>query len=488
MERFEELLAGYLDGGLAPAETAELARLVQAEPALRRRFLDLAGVDGLLRARLGPAAAGDELLRRISICLVGEGDEIRTAARVMERIESARTITPRRLRAVRPWRRAGGSSAAFWGIAAAAAFLIIIVAAAASRRETLPKPVATRAAEPAPEPEPPPPPEPPAPRPVRPPPPPPEPAPAPRPEPSPLPPPPPPPEVKPAPRPTVTVAAVAKLGRVEGTAHVASPSGRVAARAGLDLAAGSGIETADGAVVEVLYLDGTRLRIGEDSAIRELVERPGGGKSVFLARGSIAADVARQSDPMLLATPQAEARVLGTRFTLSADPEGTTLGVDQGRVQITRREDGASVVVGADHYAVVSRGAVLSAKPLLAVVSFTLVNADTGRPIAGFDPIREGATIDLGKLPTRNINIRADTAPAEVGCVQFGLDANPNYNTERAAPYGMQTGDKAAWAPAPGTHVLTATPWSGPPAPGKRGGTGVAGRPLTLRFTVVERK
>jgi hypothetical protein len=86
-------------------------------------------------------------------------------------------------------------------------------------------------------------------------------------------------------------------------------------------------------------------------------------------------------------------------------------------------------------------------------------------------------------LPTRRFNIRANTVGAAVGSVQFGLDGEPEYNTEREAPFGMVSGS-APWTPTPGPHVITATPWSGPPASDKRTGTGTAGRSRTLRFTV----
>src|SRR5215813_8310444 len=61
-----------------------------------------------------------------------------------------------------------------------------------------------------------------------------------------------------------------------------------------------------------------------------------------------------------------------------------------------------------------------------AVNSLTLINADTDMPVAGFDPIPNGATIDLSALPTVNLNIRANTTPASTGSVRFGFDATAN--------------------------------------------------------------
>jgi PKD repeat protein len=117
------------------------------------------------------------------------------------------------------------------------------------------------------------------------------------------------------------------------------------------------------------------------------------------------------------------------------------------------------------------------------VVSFTLINADTDLPVAGFDPLNDGATLNLATLPTRNLNIRANTNPATVGSVKFGYDSNPNYRTENAAPYalaGDSSGNYNPWTPTVGSHTLTATPYTG------SGATGTAGNALTINFTVID--
>ena len=113
--------------------------------------------------------------------------------------------------------------------------------------------------------------------------------------------------------------------------------------------------------------------------------------------------------------------------------------------------------------------------------TLTLINADTDQPIAGFDPLPSGAVLDLSALPTRNLNVRANTSPSTVGSVRFALDGNSNYRTETAPPYalgGDASGDYAAWTPAVGNHSLTVTPFSG------AGGTGTAGTALTVSFSV----
>ncbi|MBC8084124.1 MAG: PQQ-dependent sugar dehydrogenase [Hymenobacter sp.] len=123
-----------------------------------------------------------------------------------------------------------------------------------------------------------------------------------------------------------------------------------------------------------------------------------------------------------------------------------------------------------------------------AVSSFTLFNADTDLPIAGYDPLPGGAALNLATLPTRNLNIRANTNPATVGSIRFGYDANAAYRVESVAPYAL-AGDNGTnnglpnynpWTPAVGSHTLTATPFT------QGGAGGNAGTPLTVSFTVTD--
>jgi hypothetical protein len=119
------------------------------------------------------------------------------------------------------------------------------------------------------------------------------------------------------------------------------------------------------------------------------------------------------------------------------------------------------------------------------VTSFTLINADTDQPVAGFDPIPNGATIDLAAVGTVNLNIRANTSPATTGSVRFGLDSNASYATDNATPYslgGDTSGNYAAWTPALGSHTVTATAYT------SSGAKGTAGSPLTITIFVTSRR
>ena len=119
------------------------------------------------------------------------------------------------------------------------------------------------------------------------------------------------------------------------------------------------------------------------------------------------------------------------------------------------------------------------------VISFTLINANTNNPIAGFDPIPEGAIINRYELPTKNVNIRANTNPGKVGSVMFSYSGRQNYRTENLAPYALASdnnGNYNAWTPGKGSHSVKATPF----AKANRGGE--EGQSLTLNFTVINER
>jgi large repetitive protein len=90
--------------------------------------------------------------------------------------------------------------------------------------------------------------------------------------------------------------------------------------------------------------------------------------------------------------------------------------------------------------------------------------------------------LSLSSLPTRNLNVRANTSPATVGSVVFALTGAQSENrTETNAPYslfGDNSGDYNPWTPPLGSYTLKATPFTG------SGGTGTAGTSLTINFSV----
>ncbi|WP_216688109.1 InlB B-repeat-containing protein [Hymenobacter siberiensis] len=115
------------------------------------------------------------------------------------------------------------------------------------------------------------------------------------------------------------------------------------------------------------------------------------------------------------------------------------------------------------------------------VTSYTLINADTNGDIQA---LAAGTTLNLATLPTRNLNVRANTNPGTVGSVVFTLSGADTQNqTESVVPYALFSdngGVYNSWTPAVGSYTLTATPYT------SGGGGGTAGTPLTLAFSVID--
>ncbi|WP_299990705.1 InlB B-repeat-containing protein, partial [uncultured Pontibacter sp.] len=121
------------------------------------------------------------------------------------------------------------------------------------------------------------------------------------------------------------------------------------------------------------------------------------------------------------------------------------------------------------------------------VTSFTLVSAHTEQDLF---QLADGSAIVLSQLSSTKLNIRANTSPSTVGSVKVELTGAQFRNyTDNAAPYALFGDDGRGnyyygnWnPPATGTYTLRATPYSG------SNGTGTAGTPLTITFTVVDRE
>jgi len=182
------------------------------------------------------------------------------------------------------------------------------------------------------------------------------------------------------------------------------------------------------------------------------------------------------------------------RFTASGLPGGLTINASNGLIVGTPTSAGANSVtvtaIDGDglsasilfNWSITSSGNdddTGGSNPSNSVSSFTLVNADTNQDIT---TLTNGMQLNLGSLPTRNLNIRANTT-AGVESVRFSLNSNNNFSSENEPPYALAgdgNGNYNAWTPAVGAYSLTATPYSG------NSGGGTQGTGLTVAFSVVD--
>lgn len=116
--------------------------------------------------------------------------------------------------------------------------------------------------------------------------------------------------------------------------------------------------------------------------------------------------------------------------------------------------------------------------PIGGTISLTLLNSTTDQPIG---PLMDEQVIDMRQVGSR-LNIEASPSHA-VGSVQFFID-DALIATETTAPYalGELSGYRnfADWTPTAGAHVLRVVPFEG------ASGTGVAGEPMVVRFSVTD--
>lgn len=114
-----------------------------------------------------------------------------------------------------------------------------------------------------------------------------------------------------------------------------------------------GSELHDGATVSgervVVFVDGTRIELAGEAKLHErLIGKRAAGKGLTLARGSVAADVAKQpaGTAFLFVTPHAEVQVVGTRLSIQSGAE-TRVDVQEGQVRVMSLKTAQVVTLGA---------------------------------------------------------------------------------------------------------------------------------------------
>jgi gliding motility-associated-like protein len=116
--------------------------------------------------------------------------------------------------------------------------------------------------------------------------------------------------------------------------------------------------------------------------------------------------------------------------------------------------------------------------PEVRITSFTLIDTDTGSPVAGHDPIADGATLNLSSISAKKLTIRANTSSELISKVVFNI--NTRESTDTSAPYaiGGTAGDQyKSYNFKAGSYELTATPYNA---------DNRIGTYLTINFSVVD--
>lgn len=170
----------------------------------------------------------------------------------------------------------------------------------------------------------------------------------------------------------------------------------------------------------------------------------------------------------------------GTPYSLYGDLNGTyngwTPNVGSYTLKATPYSSGNATGIGGTPLTI--KFSVVDPSAGISPITFTLVNSTTDLDIG---PLNNGDVINLATISGNSINIRANSSTA-VGSIVFNLTGPLVKNqTESTAPYalfGDVSGNYNNWTPALGSYTLKGTPYSA------SGGTGTAGTPLTIGFSV----
>jgi hypothetical protein len=185
--------------------------------------------------------------------------------------------------------------------------------------------------------------------------------------------------------PSVTV--IARVEAAGANAVLVRDGQTIAATAAAEIREGDRLRVPGGSSATIAYMDGTQLDFSDGSDanfVKANQSRARSGKYVFLEQGSLNASVSKQpaGKPMLIATPNAEAVVVGTMFTLTASVDRTRLEVSEGLVQLIRSADNAVTDVSAGHYAIAAVGIDLVQQPLSAVSRLLHLDFEDGETSA----------------------------------------------------------------------------------------------------------
>jgi hypothetical protein len=186
---------------------------------------------------------------------------------------------------------------------------------------------------------------------------------------------------------------------------------------GIELRSFDRLQTTSNTVVVIAFgKERTHLRLAPGTQFR--IGSLRGNKEFELDAGEMQANVARQAlfRPMIITTPEAQVRVVGTEFTLTERANTTHLEVIEGKVRLTPKSAGKTVMVVSGQSADAGAGYETRALPITGKVSREWWTGATETSLAAFldDPRfpnrpsgRDLATeFEFGPISTNHLAVR----------------------------------------------------------------------------------
>lgn len=409
-ERWDYLVSRFLDGAAAPEEVRELDGILKRDPEARRRFVLAADQDASIGILVSTLEQRDAMVRRVA--------------------SKRRRLSPGRSDPAAPW---------IWAAAAAILMGVLLYAGRPAPTTRAPQvPVVKN--EPIPIPE------------------------MPRPIPTPTPIPPEPrrevvleipsrvdvPAPAPDPAPAAPVPAPEKpppreerktlpdAAPIVPSVVVAQVDGDLDAKAPFAWKEGATL-SARGKPASVVFEGGTRLTMAPGAELKLALAQP---LTVGLEKGEVYCSVAPSKTPALtVITATAEARVLGTQFSVALEGDGTRISVDEGSVRVSRRGDPRGYSLRGGQSVSVAPG-----QPLAVKVRAPNLLSDPGFEFGG-----RGWKGFEGRAPSFGPELRAIAAPVHRG--KAALQAAEDFQSNFCQGVAVEAGavyDVEAWVKIPG--------------------------------------
>jgi hypothetical protein len=234
-----------------------------------------------------------------------------------------------------------------------------------------------------------------------------------------------------------------------------------------------------------------RIAVGENITIHTVVEtgsgndiiRTGNGSDIIRSGGGADVIFSRGGNDLVDSGTGRDRVNLGTgNDTLDAGPGDDIITADEGFQEIYTRTGSDTLYVTSnantpdltrhDEVNYTDDGYQNANVIAPSVVRISLIDADTGLPIAGYENINAGKTLDLALLPAR-VNI-AVSVGSNTESVRFELAGDTRTDNDDTYTLAAST-----WTPVIGAHSLRVTPYSCDNA------TGIAGTSMVVPITVL---
>lgn len=137
------------------------------------------------------------------------------------------------------------------------------------------------------------------------------------------------------------------IGQIKKVVLEVTKNGNIKAKGGELLASGDEVKTGEKSFAIVKFLDGSVVRVREQSALK--IKHDAQGKSVDLESGAFGFEIQKQNEKFTFTSPTSVASIRGTQGILIAGEENDTLVISEGLVNLKNKASENNADVGAGY-------------------------------------------------------------------------------------------------------------------------------------------